>query len=49
MCIRRKNKPTVDRLLIDLLIDNIFFKLILPLNFKMEGLLNKGLVWKFRV
>ena len=31
------------RLLIDLLMNNTFSKLILPLNFKMEVFLNKGL------
>ena len=31
-------------LLIDLLINNIFSKLILSLNFKTEAFLNKGLV-----
>ena len=32
------------RLLIDLLINNIFSKLILSLNFKIAAFLNKGLV-----
>ena len=36
------------RLLIDLLINNIFSKLILPLNFKTADFLNKGLVSEFR-
>ena len=36
------------RLLIDLLINNIFSKLILSLNFKTAAFLNKGLVWEFQ-
>ena len=43
MCIRGKNKPIIEgkRLLIYLLIKNIFSKLILPLHFKTEVCLNK--------
>ena len=43
-----KNKPIIEekgkRLLINLLINNIFSKLILSLNFKAAAFLNKGLV-----
>ena len=37
-------KRECKRLLIDLLINNIFSKLILSLNFKIAAFLNKGLV-----
>ena len=51
MCIRGKNKPIIEergkRLLKDLLINNIFSKLIVFLNFKTVAFLNKGLVGEF--
>ena len=53
MCIRGKKtnkllKREGKRLLIDLLINNVFSKLIFSLNFKTAAFLNKGLVREFR-
>ena len=39
-------QETNQLLLIDLLINNTFSKLILSLNFKTKVFLNKGLVWE---
>ena len=49
MCIRGKNKPIVEerrQKIIDRFANknNVFSKLILPLNFKTAAFLNKGLI-----